>query len=245
MYKAFYTYSITNKDSFPLAGNATPGGLAIGFAEGDRSLGTGATLADNVTANLWMTVRDGSTGTKQFICPESSDQPDELTDDGTRSGSPVSLLDTYDFSSRSTLSYSMINAHHSAVGDRWNAAVKADWVIMADNSNNDYSTASTRHTLTDGASETDIRLMENTTNHSGEGQNILFGDGHVEFAMDPFQGPGQDNVFAMTVGGKNAPPTMGHDDGDAATDPMVAERDVVLLPLSGNGGGAGSLDPTD
>lgn len=246
LYKAIYTYSISNRDVFPIAGEVTPDGSAIGFSDGDRLLGTGAVLDDNVTASLWMMVREGAMSTQNFICPKTSDKPDDLVDHRSGEVKAVVLMDTYDFAGRANLSYSPINMYHSAVGSAWSENVRSDWVLAADNNNNNYTGAPVRHTLSHGASLNDTMLMENSLNHSDdEGQNLLFGDGHVEFAMDPFQGPDQDNIFAMTIGGKNAPPTLGHDDGDAATDPKVAERDVVLLPLSGNGGGAGSLDPAD
>jgi prepilin-type processing-associated H-X9-DG protein len=36
----------------------------------------------------------------------------------------------------------------------------------------------------------------NSNNHDGDGQNVLFGDGHVEFLQNPFVGVQRDNIYA-------------------------------------------------
>lgn len=39
------------------------------------------------------------------------------------------------------------------------------------------------------------RACHNSPNHSGRGQNVLFGGGHVRFRMDRKAGPGGDDIF--------------------------------------------------
>lgn len=244
LYVAIGTYSVSNRDAFPMLGKSDPAASAFGFGEGDRSTGRGAKLDNNVTANLWVIVKDGSVSPKNFICPEDATaEEDFLTLDGKESGIPVDLRNTNDFSFARSLSYSVMNMHHAAFAKHWNPNASADQVLMADD--NDNNAAVDRHTFSKGAPIADVTRAENSSHHKGEGQNLQFGDGHVSFDDDPFVGPGGDNVFAMTVGGKNVPPTFGNSDGDAATDPALADRDAVLLPITGNGGGAGSLDPAD
>ena len=36
----------------------------------------------------------------------------------------------------------------------------------------------------------------NSNNHDEDGQNVLYGDGHVEFTQNPFVGVQRDNIFA-------------------------------------------------
>jgi prepilin-type processing-associated H-X9-DG protein len=217
LYKALNAYSVDNRELFPTVGALQPTGTAIGFAEGDRLSGSGARLDNNVTAPLWTIVRDASVSPKNFVCPSNKTaREDPLTVDGTPTGQPAPLNMTNDFFAAAHLSYSIINTHHPAYSRHWGPNTSADWVMMS------YDTT-----------------------HKTEGQNIMFGDGHVSFDTDPFVGPSGDNVFAMVKGGKNVPPTLSNSDGDAATDPEVAKYDVALLPITGNGGGAGSLDPSD
>ena len=39
----------------------------------------------------------------------------------------------------------------------------------------------------------------NSNNHDGDGQNVLFGDGHVEFLQNPFVGVQRDNIFTRST----------------------------------------------
>ena len=64
----------------------------------------------------------------------------------------------------------------------------------------------------------------NSNNHDGDGQNILFGDGHVEFLQNPFVGVQRDNVY-----------TRSNQNGTSDTweDTLKGSRDAndsVLLP---------------
>ncbi|MBI1367471.1 MAG: hypothetical protein GC162_02330 [Planctomycetes bacterium] len=232
LYKAMYTYSITDeKQRFPMVGSEAIPPRAIGFREGDRRTGKGATLDGNATASLWLLIRNGSTATKEMVCPSTMDMPDEMMD---------RFDNTHDFLARKNLSFSMMNMYHVATGWQWSADVKPDWVLMADNNANDHPDRH-RSDFNDRGDADRMAQLENSPNHRGEGQNFLFGDGHVSFEMDPFVGPDHDNVFALTVGGLDAPPDLSDDAGDAARDRKIAKSDVMLIPLSGNGGGAGSL----
>lgn len=236
MYKSMYTYSITNRDRFYVAGEADSSAMAIGFQERERLPNAKPpVLSNNVTASLWSMVRDGSNATKGFICPSSGDVPDPLTlrSDGTKA---AFYRDTYDFLERRNLSYSPINMYHVGASRFWGSTAPPDYVLMGDHNGTDHPQ---RHTLskTDGAKAKEIEARENSPNHGGEGQNLVFGDGHVVYHRDPFQGRGGDNVYAMTIDDMNRPPTLGNDDGDAAGErSAVRDADSWLLPLSGNGG---------
>ncbi len=40
-------------------------------------------------------------------------------------------------------------------------------------------------------------IAANTVNHDGKGQNVLYGDGHVDFQFNAFAAGGQDNIFTV------------------------------------------------
>jgi prepilin-type processing-associated H-X9-DG protein len=67
----------------------------------------------------------------------------------------------------------------------------------------------------------------NSPNHDGDGQNVLFGDGHVEFVQNPFVGVQKDNLYARRAG---------YDMQDLASDTIWASPrdagDSVLLPTA-------------
>lgn len=226
MYKSMYTYSVTNKDHFPIAGDRDPEADAIGFREGDRATGTGAVLDNNVTASLWIIVRDGSSSTGSFICTATDDEKDEIRI--KPAGNAAALADSFDFQARRNLSYSPINMYHQTALQNWGSAAPGDYVLMGDNNAND-SADPKRHTLAKGATVEDVEALENSPSHGYGGQNLMFGDGHVNFHNDPFQGRANENVHAITVNGVNTPPVLSN------SVPMGA-NDTALLPLCGNGG---------
>jgi prepilin-type processing-associated H-X9-DG protein len=43
--------------------------------------------------------------------------------------------------------------------------------------------------------------LANTLNHEQDGQNVLFGDGHVEYCNTPFVGIEKDNIYTSKTGG--------------------------------------------
>jgi len=245
IYKALYTYSTVNKDKFSIAAKQTYEGNATGFKEGDRATGKGAKLDNNITASLWIMVREGYVGTKSYVCPSAGDKHDPLTTDGTPNGRAALLENTFDFINADALSYSSINFFSKHGAGQWDADVNPAWVIMGDDNNNDHTAdPSTRHTLSmqPNASAEEIAKNENSYNHFGEGQNLLYGDSHVSFERDPFQGPTRDNVFAMRKDDGNdpdprkavhAPPTLSN---TYTPGTYTRKTDVVLIPVTGNNG---------
>ena len=249
LYQSMYTYSNDCRGKFPIAGASDPEALAVGFE--DRRDGTRPEhLNNNVSASLWMMVLDGSSQSKQFICPNSGDDPDPLADGN---GNAVNIPDTFDFFRAENLSYSSLNMHGSIQQRQWGANVRAERIIMGDNNNAVDLVAGRLHTTTKESTE-DLRtpeklaMNENSMNHSkGEGQNFLFGDGHAEFVTDPFQGLSGDNAMATDMQPQiNGPEiaAMPYLENDQQS--MVNfRRDSMLLPVTGATGGRTTLDPND
>ncbi len=250
LYQALNYYADRNSGRFPVAGKPVEGddGPLHGF---DSKLERRATtfkidpmvLSNNVNATLWMLVRDKSMTVNRFICRTTEDVADPLTLDGSLEGKSAPLEGTADFFARKHLSYSMINMYHPGAPKNWTARANPDWILMADNNNADKAPGlHTRTKLTKLKGVKEIQEGENSRNHAGEGQNFMYADGSVAFSLDPFVGPGGDNVYAddkaAGVGDPElaAPPTMA---GNAPQ--SNPSRNVVLLPLSGNNGV--NLDP--
>lgn len=250
MYKAMYTYSVTNGDKFPIRGNTTLGsGNVVGFSFASRNATTYtngvAGLSNSATASLWILVRDGSVSPKGFICPSSGDTKDPMTDS---SDVAASVDETWDFKARANLSYSMINMYHStstggSSASYWGSNVPGEWVLVADNNDGPVdATATTAHQNEKASNPTStvIQQQENSSNHAqGEGQNLLYGDGHASFVNDPFQGPSSDNVFAgasNTTGNETAVAPVMTNNAANMGPTQNSSSNVVLLPLNGNGG---------
>ena len=65
----------------------------------------------------------------------------------------------------------------------------------------------------------------NSPNHEGDGQNILYADGHVEFQQHPFCGMDRDNIYTYGKSGE----TSG---GDGIIGSPTNEKDSILLPTA-------------
>jgi len=276
-YKSFYTYSVTNKDKFPQyarnsGGDANTSAVGFNVSKRDGSVaGNEEAFDSNVTAALWITVRNGSSGPKSWICPsDRGAEADPLTTitetmDGTSgavfsdTGAPLEQI--WDFGSRENLSYSVLNMYHELTGKNWSSNVKSDWVLMSDDNNAQSAIPAPSetgdlhsHEATDKPSAAVLAARENSQNHSdGEGQNYLFGDGHVEFANDPFVGPNSDNAMAydnaeagVSDGSikkeKAAKPTLANNlKGTTLGDYPKARWDCVMLPITGGDDAADNL----
>jgi prepilin-type processing-associated H-X9-DG protein len=148
----------------------------------------------SVTRSFWMLVRSGDTTVKQFICPSSGDKPD-----------PTEEIDRYyDFEAYENVSYGYLVpfgpldtvAREGSDNRLAMAADKGPFYIR--------KTKPAEHNpnrgITPDSSPREWRF-NNSPNHgglgSGEGQNVLFADGHATFEKMPVVGIDQDNIYTV------------------------------------------------
>ena len=253
IYKALYQYSVSNDDSFPKY-NSGGGSTVRGFQklrpDNNPDMSNNGPLARNVTASLWILVRNGSSAAKQFINPSDKGGTADDLSEGAGSNNTHPLSVTWDFWAPENLSYSTINMYDNVASRNWSAKVKPDYVIMGDDNNADEDSDAPLHTMSmqqyqsnDNLTNDDLAQSENSQNHSqGEGGNFLFGDGHCDFENHPFVGRNNDNANAVA---NNAMPVNGDPSGYDPNNGVVTldkneidrqnrEFDAALLPISGN-----------
>ncbi|MEX2671502.1 MAG: type II secretion system protein [Phycisphaeraceae bacterium] len=251
IHQSMSIYAIGNRDKFPRYAGSGASGEATGFdtSANGRSVDLSDSppdpieFEDNMTAALWLMIRDGSSQTGSFICnSQRNGEVDPITMlDGSNNydlDQPLAVRDTYDFALPRSLSYSSINMYDAVTGNNWDARVEPEWILMSDDNNATGQGPGTgtgtphTHEENSGATRDEIQREENSQNHAeGAGQNFLFGDGHVEYTNDPFVGPEdfnteeRDNVFAND----GSAPTLSNGDSDQET----SYRNVVLIPVTG------------
>ena len=127
------------------------------------------------------------------------------------------------------LSYSYQNPYPSkdavAKGFKFNNALSAEFVTAGDM--NPGVDALTKVNANSAAA--DLRKV-NSANHGGDGQNILFADGHVEYDQNPFVGVKRDNVYTYGPSGDDAKDKG----GDGIVGAPVGPGDSILLPAAKN-----------
>ena len=157
---------------------------------------------NNVPAALFLLIRTEEVPTFRFVCPGAElAQADDL---GGKSAAERS-----NFSSiKLNLTYGMHNPYANdttlAAGFGWGPQwLKANFPLVADMGPAPASKLSLH--------------SPNSPNHEGEGQNVLYADGSVEFKTTPLAGIDQDNIYR----------TRNNNIFDSPQDPS----DAILLPI--------------
>jgi prepilin-type N-terminal cleavage/methylation domain-containing protein/prepilin-type processing-associated H-X9-DG protein len=184
---------------------------------------------NNVTASLFLLLKTQDLTSEVFICPSSQGERDTFGGKSVQERSnftniPMNLTYSYvaPFPTRSARD----------AGFKLNYTLTSDFAIAADiNPGNTGGNPPDNVTIVKASSARNIMANANTNNHNGDGQNVLYADGHVEFQNTPFCGmlrPGaginsfRDNIYTAS-GGTN--PTGGKTD-EGPQD----QYDSIMLP---------------
>ncbi len=161
--------------------------------------GTGTTTL-TVTRAMWMLVRSGEVTPKSFICPSSGDQ--------IENNQNVDCY--YDFESSKRVSYGY-QVPFGPFSTRGSEDIDPRMAVFGDHGPYGDDTPSTQMPVNHALwGDEDINdpgkslspqdwQAYNSPNHggkgTGEGQNVLFGDGHASFHKNPLQGIDNDNMY--------------------------------------------------
>jgi len=171
----------------------------------------------DVTAAMFLLLRTQDITSEVFTCPSSNAERD------TYGGGTNAAINRANFTDwRKNLSYSMHNPYasdgvikESERSTWWTNSMSAEFAVAADINPGVVGAGDNVLAPTSTSSSKDMKLA-NSNNHDGDGQNVLFGDGHVEFVQNPFVGVQRDNVYANKRGQVVASP--------------VDATDTVLVP---------------
>ena len=181
---------------------------------------------NDVSAALYLLLRTEDIQSSAFICPATGQTPYDY------GGGRQTNQDKSNFPSEEVLSYSYADPYPSvaaaALGYKMVQGIDPSFVVVADM--NPGSAGLTWLTL---ASTADQMRAGNSANHSTDGQNMLYGDGHVEFNNNPFCSVNRDNIYTYGHSGvdpnSQAPLASG---GTGIFGSPVDPTDSVLLPAA-------------
>ena len=180
---------------------------------------------NDVTAALYQLLRTQDITSEVFVCPTTELEPWDYGG-GKRTAQHWTNWAGAE-GLRKHLSYSYQNPYpsHKAIGlgFKLNNSISAEFAVGSDmNPGGEallkLNAKSAARQMRDG----------NSYNHDRDGQNILFGDGHVEFLQTPFVGVQRDNVFTYGKSGKD----VADKGGDGIVGSPVGPEDSILLPTA-------------
>jgi prepilin-type processing-associated H-X9-DG protein len=182
--------------------------------------------ANDTTAPIFLVIRTQELPPQSLVCPST---------DATVVAFPAgkSAADFSNFKSEENLSYSFANNYPGKKafenGYKLNATTGAEFPIAADMNPGTFgdSDVTPAKGPKDESAPAALMRKANSMNHRGDGQNVLYGDGHVEFQQNPFCGIKRDNIYTVSAS----------DDGSKTTSDKIAAspagpHDSVLLPAA-------------
>jgi prepilin-type processing-associated H-X9-DG protein len=176
----------------------------------------------DVTAALFLLLRTQDITAEVFTCPRSNESKWDF------GGSDKTALDWSNWNGTTgisqNLSYSYQDPYptNEALQTGWklDTSISADYAVAADinpGTNTTGAGSSALNVLQVKVSSSSQQIRgANSPNHERDGQNVLYGDGHVTFEQNPFVGVQGDNIYTSKSG--------------AIADSPVDLNDSVLLP---------------
>jgi prepilin-type processing-associated H-X9-DG protein len=224
--QALLMYANDNKGAYPRTTHR-PGSQVI------PTWGTGAPATqpsdpngpapNDVTAALFLLMRTQDITPEVFTCPYS-DQ--EKWDFGGSNNTALNWSNWADVKANLSYSYQNPYADDESIkrGFLLNNSISAEFAVAADmNPGTTYGAVNVTN-VTTTSSARDMK-GGNSINHDRDGQNILFGDGHVSFEQNPFVGVSRDNIYTTKLA------STGFTGGPILASPYDA-GDSILLPTS-------------
>jgi prepilin-type N-terminal cleavage/methylation domain-containing protein/prepilin-type processing-associated H-X9-DG protein len=224
--QAILLYSNDNRGAYPRTvanpasatdtatwGTVAGGGDPFSGAPATATPGTNTQRPTNndITAALFLLLRTQDITSEVFTCPSSNGEKD------TYGGGTNAPINRTNFTSSKNLSYSYQNPYPgtSAIGAgfKLNNAIGAEFAVAAD-MNPGTTNGDNVNFATATSSAKDMKNA-NSNNHDKDGQNILYGDGHVAWESNPFVGVNRDNIYSSMLNSTNFSTVMGATPYDA------------------------------
>jgi prepilin-type N-terminal cleavage/methylation domain-containing protein/prepilin-type processing-associated H-X9-DG protein len=208
--------------------------------------------------SLWLLVLSGADTTKTFICPSDpianapSVEYDNNATGGTEDmygqfgvmtvgGTPSAngQGESYSIAYPWAFSATASAANPETASFVWVNDSRADQPIVSDMAPLSGVGAGTfqRLTTTLNTANTYGPYIYNSGNHGGDGQNVGFADGHVEWDTNPYVGEQADNIWTYNPATPNAAGTAITTTGAAVTQPatastpLLAPFDTCMVPV--------------
>jgi prepilin-type N-terminal cleavage/methylation domain-containing protein/prepilin-type processing-associated H-X9-DG protein len=156
------------------------------------------TLPNNIPSAIFWLLRQEGLTSAVFTCPSGQATADTYGSSSTVSYSAANRCNFQNVSNN--LGYSMSNPYPSAgLVYKWGTGQVATFALFADiNPGWNASQKWWATAATSPSASYKYQSSNNSPNHNGNGQNVLFADGHVEWDNSPFCGDNHDNIYTQS-----------------------------------------------
>jgi len=186
---------------------------------------------NSVPSAFFLLLRTQDITSAVFVCPSSNASADLFTGTGAATG--TTALNQTNFSNiQANLSYSYQNPFPDttavSTGFKLVQGLEPTFAIAADINPGASAAANSGVALT-ALTTTSSAVQQrsgNSKNHGMDGQNVLYGDGHVEWTNNCFVGVNRDNIYTRNTITNNNPV----EPGTSIAESSSAANDNVLLP---------------
>jgi prepilin-type N-terminal cleavage/methylation domain-containing protein/prepilin-type processing-associated H-X9-DG protein len=240
-----YPRTLMDTSGSPLAVWATPNTTVAGTPDPFASTTPAAQqeAVNDVSASLFLLLRTEDITPAVFVCPSSNANAWDYSGGANTAQNFVNFGVVLATPVNTILSYSYENPYPStgAISNGWklNSSLPPDYAVASD-INPGTAVPNVSGSVWTGAtpvltnSPSSIMRTGNSANHGQDGQNVLYGDGHVEFQNNPFCGSQRDNIFTSrstsATAGTTNPFTSGGSVGYKIVNYPYDSADSILLP---------------
>jgi prepilin-type N-terminal cleavage/methylation domain-containing protein/prepilin-type processing-associated H-X9-DG protein len=199
------------------------------FAAGATVLTTtaNANLVNNVPQALYLLLRTEDITSSVMVCPSANQTADQY---GGGTNTALNQINFTNIQNNLSYSYAMPYPDTGALGSGFKMVqgLEPTFAVASDINPGTAGSSGNDNVMAPNTSSSGSSMRQgNSNNHGKDGQNVLYGDGHVEFQNNPFCGTSRDNIY--TRGGV----TWGTTTQDLVGSPYTA-NDSVLLPTDDN-----------
>jgi prepilin-type N-terminal cleavage/methylation domain-containing protein/prepilin-type processing-associated H-X9-DG protein len=167
----------TQTDPFAAANTAASSATSTGY--------------NNVMSAMFLLVRTQDIGTEVFTCPSGTAEKDTMNNQPATERSNFGTFGAGNL--EKSVAYSFINMYPVPAAQMNFKRLSSEYAIGAD-INPGIQNGQTPQNLTTASTAAQMKTG-NSFNHKKDGQNVLYGDGHVEFQNSPLCGVNRDNIY--------------------------------------------------
>jgi prepilin-type N-terminal cleavage/methylation domain-containing protein/prepilin-type processing-associated H-X9-DG protein len=152
--------------------------------------------ANDVSAALFLLLRTQEITAEVFVCPSSNAEKWDF-DGGSNTALNWNNWKNTTIVKQLSYSYQVPYPDTTAVsgGFKLNTSITAEFAVASDM--NPGSSGNNDNVLNVQSTDSTSNMKRgNSNNHDEDGQNVLYGDGHVEFQQNPFCGVARDMIYA-------------------------------------------------